>query len=299
MKHTRRRFERRTSPWGSSGRVPALWGAVTRRVEKAAYDAVDAATARRTAMIAAAAERRGTRKRSIPMIAAGFVGLGAMFGAVSQNALAVNFTTTNNSFKLYSNYLQGEKAAGFLARNTSQNGTNEGVAELGIVTAKLAGLCAIATQDMGLLGTVSLMIIAGDPVAASFTGTGVPAGVDVSASGTTAGQLQNASLTNAITASNLFVNSNALSGYGNLISGLNLGQSADTVHASAGLTWPSGQSAPTAGGFGLYANRLNVAGLDTQTYGINLEGQITLPRLKLQVLRGAKTQADCPTQAAS
>lgn len=295
MRHRRRPFTRGTFPWGSTDRSHALWGRITRRLQKAGYDAVRATTARRAAMIATAAERRGTRKRSIPMIAVGLLGLGAMFGAVSRNALAVNFTTGNDGFVLYSNYLQGESAAAFLAENTSQDGAAAGVAEFGIVTAKLAGLCAIAPQEMPVIGPVSLMIIAGEPVQGSFSGTAVPAGVTLDPDG----GLSGASLDGAIRASNLFVNADALSGYGNQISGLNLGQSADTVGSSAGLTWPTGQTSPTAGAFGLYANRLNVAGLNTQTHGVNLQGQINLPKLQLKVFLGTKTQADCPTEAAS
>lgn len=295
MRHRRRLFTRGTFPWGPTDRIHALWGRITRRLQKAGYDAVHATTAKRAAMIATAAERRGTRKRSIPMIAVGLIGLGAMFGAVSRNALAVNFTTSNDGFVLYSNYLQGESAAAFLAQNSSQDGAGAGVAEFGIVTAKLAGLCAIAAQDVPVLGTVSLMIIAGEPVQGSFSGTAVPEGVTLDANGALSG----ASLDSAIKASNLFVNAKALGGYGNQISGLNLGQSADTVGPLAGLTWPTGQTEPTPGAFGLYANRLNIAGLDTQTHGVNLQGQITLPKLQLKVFLGTKTQADCPTEAAS
>lgn len=293
MRHRRRLFARGTSPSGRTDRTRARWRRIPRRLQKAGYDAVHTATAKRAAMIAAAAERRGTRKRSIPMIAVGLVGLGAMFGAVSRSALAVNFTTSNDAFVLYSNYLQGESAAAFLAENTSQDGA--GVTEFGIVTAKLAGLCAIATQELPVIGTVSLMIIAGEPVQGSFSGTAVPAGVSLDPTGALTGT----SLDSAIKASNLFVNANALGGYGNQISGLNLGQSADTIGASAGLTWPTGQTEPTPGAFGLYANRLNVAGLDTRSHGINLQGQITLPKLQLKVFPGTKTQADCPTEAAS
>lgn len=295
MRHRRRLFTRGISPWRPTDRGHALWGRITRRLQKAAYDAIRATTAKRAAMIATAAERRGTRKRSIPMIAVGLIALGAMFGAVSRDALAVNFTTSNDGFVLYSNYLQGESAAAFLSENTSQDGADAGVAEFGIVTAKLAGLCAIAAQDMPAIGPVSLMIIAGEPVQGSFSGTAVPEGVTLDG----IGGLSGTSLDSAITASNLFVNADSLGGYGNQISGLNLGQSADTVGPSAGLEWPTGQTAPTPGAFGLYADRLNVAGLDTQTHGVNLQGQITLPKLQLKVFLGTKTQADCPTEAAS
>lgn len=242
----------------------------------------------------AATTRRGTRRRSLAIVAVGLAALAGMFSAVSQNAMAVNFTTGNNTFKLYSNYLDAQQAAAFLAPSSKQNGSNVGVAELGIRTAKLAGLCAIAQESVGILGTFSLMITAGDnvPDSVAYTGTGLPAtspALDLSS----AGQLQGSSLSGAITADNLFVNSNALAGFGNKISGLNLGQSAETVSGSAGLSWPTGQTGPVNGNFGLYANQLNVAGLNGETYGLNLAGAITLPKLAIKVLPGAKTQNDC------
>ena len=91
------------------------------------------------------------------------------------------------------------------------------------------------------------------------------------------------------------MNSNMLQGYGNLVSGLNLGQSANTVGTQAGITWPTGAggTTPTAGNFGLYADQLNVAGLSGESYGLNLAGAITLPSLKISVEPGAKTQTDC------
>ncbi|MBO0843233.1 MAG: hypothetical protein J2O46_08610, partial [Nocardioides sp.] len=270
-----------------------LLGRLTGRIERAAYDALDRCTDGSVRMrTEAAAARRGTRRRAIPMAAAGFAALIGMFTLVSQQALAVNFTTANNSFKLYSNYLQGESAAGFLSPTTQQDGTQDGVAELGIKTAKLSGLCAIAQQDLGgPLGNVSLMITAGDPVPDTFAGTGVPTGVTTAADGTLSGD----SLTNSISATSLYVNTNSLGGYGNMISGLNLGQSSETVANSAGIDWPSSQggTTPGSGNFGLYANRLNVGGLGGQTYGINLVGQITLPKLQIKVVPGSKTQADC------
>ena len=45
-------------------------------------------------------------------LAGGLVALAAMFQLVSSNVLAVNSTTANQEFKLYSNYLQGAQAAG-------------------------------------------------------------------------------------------------------------------------------------------------------------------------------------------
>ena len=99
---------------------------------------------------------------------------------------------------------------------------------------------------------------------------------------------------NAISATNLFINADALSGYGNKISGMNLGQSAETVGDSAGLTFEGNPNQlPKAGAFGLYARQLNVAGLNGNSYGLNLKGNITLPELNIKVVPGARTQADC------
>lgn len=237
----------------------------------------------------------GTRKRSLIAIIMGFSLVAAMYSLVAANVMAVNFTTGNNKFKVYSNYLESQKAAGFLSPSNRQNGTQVGVAELGIVTAKLSGLCAIASESLPLLGTVSLKVTAGDEVPDTYSGTGVPSGVTVDASGALSG----ASSTNAIAANNLFMNADMLSGYGNQISGLNLGQSAGSVAGSAGLTWPtddggaSPQSQGTVGNFGLFAEKLNMGGLAGESYGLNLAGAITLPKLKITVEPGSLGQANC------
>ncbi|MBM0127572.1 DUF6230 family protein [Pimelobacter simplex] len=241
--------------------------------------------------------RLGTRRRALVPLAGGLAALIAMFQLVSSSALAVNFTTADQEFKLYSNYLQGAQAAGFLATNDASTGQDNGVAELGIRSAKLAGLCAIAHETVPVVGEVSLMILAGVPVKGSFangsntTADGAGNALTFDADGLLTGG-------NHITASNLFVNSRSLNGFGNLISGMNLGQSADTVDEKAGIAWPGGQAQPDPGDFGLTVDRLNVGGLGGDTYGINLQGAITLPNLKIKVVPGRKTQADCPTQAA-
>lgn len=252
---------------------------------------------RAAAMTARAEVRRGTRRRALVPLAGGFAALVAMFQLVSSNVLAVNFTTSNQEFQLYSNYLQGAQAAGFLSTNDTATGTDNGVAELGIRSAKLAGLCAIAHEQVPVVGEVTLMILAGVPVKSSFNTAG---NTTTDGAGNPLTYDANGLLTggNHITASNLFINSRSLNGFGNLISGMNLGQSADTVNATAGIAWPAGQTPPDAGDFGLTVDRINVGGLGGDTYGINLQGAITLPNLKIKVVPGHKTQADCPAQAA-
>jgi hypothetical protein len=307
-----RRFERRRGSWDREPVGQRAWGRVTRYAERRTLAMYDVAAARSDAMQRrAGADRRGTRKRALPAVAAGLAGLAGMFTLVSQNVLAVNFTTTDTKFKLYSNYLQGESAAGFLAQNKGSSTSSQvGVAELGIKSAKLDGLCAIATDKVPILNTpYSLIIRAGDSVQGTgFSGSALPTGVQTQPEtgndpGTTPGDLTGTSLANAINATNLFVNTNNLSGFGNLISGLNLGQSADTVSTTAGFQptgqdagqWPTGQNPPQAGNFGLTATHLNVAGLSGDTYGINLQGNITLPNLKISVVPGTADQSACPT----
>ncbi len=239
---------------------------------------------------AADGTRRGTRKRGVVMATAGLGATAVMLGMVSANILAVNFTTSNTEFKLYSNYLDAEEAAAFLAPSTKAGGTQQGLADLGIKTAKLSGLCII--QQETILGAPwSFVLTAGDAVPDSYTQAEVPAGVTVDAN---SGKLTGASATNAVSANNLYINSDTITGYGNRISGLNLGQSANTVGASAGITWPTtGQTQPSAGNFGLYAQQLNVAGLGGESFGLNLQGAITLPKLSIKMQPGAKTQTDC------
>jgi len=295
MRFSGRRFDRRR-PWGdqsSWGRL--VWSRATRLAGEKALGAVDAAASRSQHMMdSATATRRGTRRRALPLMATGFAALAGMFTLVSQDVLAVNFTTSDQTFKLYSNYVQGVSGAGYLATNGSAGADGKvGVAELGFKSAVLSGLCAIAHQSVPVVGDVSLVLTAGVPVASTFDnsgnqttdGAGKP--IAFNADGTLADAATN------IAASNLYLNSNNLSAFGNKISGLNLGQSADSVAGTAGITWPAGNQDQTAGGFGLSADHLNLGGLGGDTYGIDLQGQITLPKLKIKVVPGTKTQADC------
>ncbi|HEY0889778.1 MAG TPA: DUF6230 family protein [Nocardioides sp.] len=245
-----------------------------------------------------------TRLRALPAMAVGFAALTGLHQLVSAEVLAVNFTTADQQFKIYSNYVQGLYGAGFVGRNNGASTTSQvGVAELGFKEAKLSGLCAISQQNLLGVGTVSLIITAGAPVRAAFDdasllttdGAGMPVSLDAD------GRLTGASLDGAVGVADMFLNSDGLTGYGNRISGLNLGQDGSSVGPSAGITWPTsgGGTAPAEGAFGLFSRYLNIAGLDGGSYGINLAGQVSLPGLRVTVLPGVRTQADCPTEAQS
>lgn len=223
-----------------------------------------------------------------------------MVWMVGNNAMAVNFTTSAQQFKIYSNYVQGTYGAGFLGPSARAGTTQSGVAEIGLRSAELAGLCAIAHQQVA--GTdVSLVITAGVPVKGRFDdaaldpvdGAGNPITLD------SEGLLVGGSLEESIHVSDMFLNAEALTGYGNKLDGLNLGQSAESVAGSADLTWPTGEAGamPTEGHFGLSAVHLNIAGLDGGTYGVNLKGRVNLPGFTMKVVPGTLSQADCPTQA--
>lgn len=221
------------------------------------------------AMVARADDgvRRGTRKRAGVLAGVGLTGLAGMFLGVSQNVLAVNFTTANTSYKVYTDKVSGVNAAGYLNVQDLYGATDDAVAQLGFKTATLYGLCAIAKQDLPVIGPVSLMISAGEPVDGAITN---PAG-------------------QAIQAQQLYLASDHLTGTGDQIAKLTLGQSADTLKMD---TIPF---AGTPGAFGLQAETLNVSNLDADSYGIDLQGQINLPSLKIRVLPGSKTKADCNT----
>lgn len=244
--------------------------------------------------------RTGTRLRALPMIGFGFATLAWMVSQVSSGALAVNFNTSNKEFAVYSNYIQGIDGASYLASSTQQDGTDVGVAEFGFKIAKLAGFCAVTNETVPIIGQVSLVITAGVPVRAAFDdsaptvvdGAGNPIQIDAQ------GRLTGPSEADAVQVTEMFFSSAGVTGYGNKIAGMNLGQNASSVDESAGLDYGTDQGGPAAvdGNIGLYANNLNVAGLDGQTYGIGLAGAVSLPDLKIQVLTSG-TQASCPEVA--
>lgn len=240
--------------------------------------------------------------RALTMSGVGLGLLAGMYGLVTSNVLAVNFTTTDQTFQVYSNYIQGVSAGGFISQNSGATAAGrQGVAEIGIKTAKLDGLCAIAHQTLPAVGKVSLIIKAGAPVRGAFDsnsstfidGDGHPVPLTADGSLDTTDPLAK-----TIDATDLFLNSNNLTGYGNKISGLNLGQNApDTAQQLSSGTWPAGQPAPVAGNFGLSAQHLNVGYLNGSTYGINLAGSISLPRLVIKVVPGDADQTACPASS--
>lgn len=237
------------------------------RLAEAVRRRLDAVRQSSDDMVARAADgtRRGTRKRAGGLAAVGLVGVGGMFMAVSQNVLAVNFTTSNSAYKVYTDKVSGLNAAGYLNVQDLYGPTDDAVAQLGFKTATLNGLCAIAKQNLPVIGDVSLLVQAGEPVDGTITN---PAG-------------------QAINAQQLYLASDNLTGNGDQIAKLTLGQSADTLMMD---TIPF---AGTPGAFGLQAQTLNVSNLDADSYGIDLQGQINLPSLKIRVLPGVKTKADC------
>lgn len=244
----------------------------------------------------------GTRWRVFPAIAAGFIALAIAQTLVSRGALAVNFTTSDQQFKIYSNYVEGTYGASYLGRNTGYS-TQDGVMEFGFKAAKLAGLCAIAHQDLGLpgVGQVSFVITAGVPVRASFDNSSVVSGDGANnpVSLDSNGHLSGTSLSGAVGLTDMYINSTGLTGYGNKISGLDLGRDAATIAGAAGLTFSSSQggTSPVSGKSGLLADNLNISGLNGDSYGINLAGNSALPGLKLKVALGYKSQDYCPEAA--
>lgn len=222
--------------------------------------------AKRSIMVRDAAETRyGTRSRAWAMGLGGIGSLGLLFSLVAGNALAVNFTAANDAHRIFTDRVVGVHAAGYLNAQSIEAGQVP-TTQIGFRTAELYGLCAIAEQDLGPLGTVSLVITAGEPVD----------GIVEAPEGKT------------IEAEWLFMAASSLEGHGENIQKLTLGQSADTV-AMDGEVFPGGEP----GAFGLQAELLQVGQLDAQSYGIDLQGQINLPDLRIRVLPGSRDQSDC------
>lgn len=242
--------------------------------------------ARRDALLADAGTPRGTRRRMWLIASVGLLALASMFQAVSANVLAVNFTTMNSSFQMYTNYLQGEKVAAYLNTSSRADGAPVPLAELGVKRASLAGLCLIANESILGLGKHALVLTAGEPVSGSFgfqsgvglsnanyyLPTGWTVGTDVwgtngnATAGEYPGALKGPRAADAVTATDLFLNTSGLYGAGYKLNGMYLGERAQDVGANADIEWETGAGAPspgqalTSGGFGLRVDRLNLAG---------------------------------------
>ncbi|MGZ6733136.1 MAG: DUF6230 family protein [Nocardioides sp.] len=245
----------------------------------------------------------------MPIALGGAAMVGAMYGLVSANLLAVNFTTMDSTAAIYTNYLEAQQAAGFMAPGTSTAG-GQVAAELGIKTLNLVGLCVIKQQSTPF--AMSMVLTAGmpvpDPTGGNAFDTSTPppspygssaAAGTVSAKINGAGQVLNPTTDPDIVHGDYgYLNSQLLTAYGFQVAGLDLGITADQVNGPsyAGIgNWPTGSGGrtPTAGDFGIYAGQLNLSGTAANTYGLNLQGSISLPNLRIRVRPGALTQADC------
>lgn len=212
--------------------------------------------------------RRGTRKRSFVVAGSGLGALGVMFTLVSHSVLAVNFQSASNFHRVYTDQILGTDAGGYLKAQDKYD-ADIALAQVGFNQAELKGLCLISTETV-LGAPVSLMVMAGEKVDGTVSGTAA----------------QN------ITANQLFLASNRLTGQGDQIQSMTLGQSADTVTMGTYGTFTGG----TPGGFGLQAKTMRISKLDADSYGIDLQGQINLPDLKIKLVPGTATAADCASQ---
>ena len=91
-----------------------------------------------------------------------------------------------------------------------------------------------------------------------------------------------------ITAQELYLASPTLTGKGENIARMTLGQSAETLRMDTIATHTG-----DPGDFGLQAETMQIGDLYAESYGIDLKGSINMPNLKIEVVPGAATKADC------
>lgn len=252
------------------GRGRALIGDVRARASQRYQSSLEGARAKMYEMEADShVGRRGARKRSVVAAGAGLVALGSMFGMVSSNVMAVGFTSANSSYNVYSDRVVGKNAAGFVAPQALQNGSNQAVLQFGFKEADVYGLCMVSNQAVfGAPLDVGLVIRGGEPVDGNPTG--------------------NPTSPDRISAQELYLATNQLTGAGENIARMTLGQSADTLTMGTIDTHRG-----NAGDFGLQVETLQVKDMNAQSYGVDLKGQINMPNLKINVLPRTATKADC------
>lgn len=215
--------------------------------------------------------RRGVRpRRTVAVAAAGLVGMVSMFSLVSQNVLALGLQASSRTHVIFSNEVEGSNAAIYMDGQKVAGAGTQAAAQIGFKSAKLHGFCLLAPQSVAGVGLATLKLTAGETVDGKVDADATP-----------------------ISADNLFTSTKALSGQGDEISKMTLGQSADTVAATAGID-PSTGFGGTAGGFGLAASTMTISNFSSENYGIDLRGSINLPNLKITILPGDKTdEGEC------
>ncbi|WP_370415762.1 DUF6230 family protein [Streptomyces fradiae] len=227
-------------------------------------------------MLAEAADgtRRGTRwGRGAFALVPAALAVGALGGAMSQGALAANFSVTGQPFTLTSNGVSGTGFGAIV--NTPPVGKPDGtstattgMARVGFAQAGLAGLCGIVHQSIAGL-PYSLLLTAGQQVT-----TAPPA-----------------TFTTDIDASNLYIQATELQSYGpTTLQNAVIGQSADQVLVDGRpLTGavPGGFGLGSAGGPG--GSSVNLHGLNATAYDAEIAGALVLPQLDIRIVGGTAT----------
>lgn len=202
------------------------------------------------------APRYGTRPRVVIPLAAGLAALGGLIGMTHQNVLAVDFPTATSNYRVYSDQLQGSSVAAYAGEQAVSDGSTEGTVHMAVASAKLSGLCIIAAQDLPTLGTVSVVLTAGEPV------DGKPSNAP------------------PITLDQLEVAAERVTGEGSGFDELQLGRAAETLRAGD-QAWRG-----TPGTGGIQARNLTLTAKQIQAAGLRVGSPLDLPGLRTTTVLG-------------
>ncbi|MBA4085962.1 MAG: hypothetical protein C0493_13735 [Kytococcus sp.] len=196
---------------------------------------------------------------------AGLVALGLVATLASQSVLAVGLTAAHEDTRLYLDELSATQVGvvGTTAQHAagSDDPTGATRARLGLQLqdVRIHGLCLVATHDVPGVGTVSAVVTAGEPVDGTITRE------------------------DPITFPRLALDVASLEGDGQDATGLELGQSADTV-----------PGAGVPGEFGVAVDELHLSDLSLSSGVLDLSSA-RLPGMKVRTVGGAADRKDCTT----
>lgn len=197
---------------------------------------------------------------------AGVLALGLSAALVPHSVLAAGLVGSHEDTRVYLDGLEGREIGLAATSADRAAGPNDPTPEargrigLKLEDVKANGLCALATHELPLVGQVSTIITAGEPVDGKKTG-------------------QDRVLIDVLT-----LDVEDITGDAQDAKRLELGQSAESVPGEIGAT----------GGLGLSVEEMTFNDLELTAGQLQLSSGADMPRLRIRTVNGPVDRSDCP-----
>ncbi|WP_328498000.1 DUF6230 family protein [Streptomyces sp. NBC_00414] len=193
-------------------------------------------------------EGRTHWKRAAVMFVPGTLAVGALGIALAQGALAASFAVSGAAFQVSASEVTAEGVSSFPSSVGDSASGAKPVLLAGVKSGKISDVCVSLKQKVPVIGDITML---------------VRSGADKPLAGT-----------------NLVVNTDALTGGGGKVTGVEAGRDASTLTAAPGVTGPRGT-------FGVQASTAVAHDVKSTAYAAN-GGTLTLEKLEIEFSRTGK-----------